>query len=274
MNSHALWRSGIAALILSLACAQPKDLQSPEANGFAAQDAGVSEWALSAPDAVSFNDAGKVTKTWRQDANEAKLLAQISECRTDPGEVPQLTTVVEGKSKDLPLKHTAVKADLNGFIATVEVTQIYRNDFVSPIEATYLFPLPENSAVFSMDMKIGDRIIGAEIKRRDEAQKIYQDAKREGFTAALLEQQRPNVFKQSVANLEPGKEIAVTVRYTQDLTYDAGFLSLSSRWWSAPGSFLRPSWARRRSRQSLAPMRSTRLSSGTACALATTSRSR
>jgi Ca-activated chloride channel homolog len=223
MKFHALWRSGIAAVIISLSCAQSKDLQRPEANGFSEQDTSTADWVSSSIDSVSFRDAGEITKTWRQNANEAKLLEQIRECRTDPGEVPQLTTVIDGKSKGLPLKHTAVKADLNGFIATVEVTQIYRNDFVSPIEATYLFPLPENSAVFSMEMKIGERIIGAEIKRRDEAQKIYQDAKRDGFNAALLEQQRPNVFKQSVANLEPGKEIAVTVRYTQDLTYDAGF---------------------------------------------------
>jgi Ca-activated chloride channel family protein len=222
-KSHALWRSGVAALIVSLGCTGSKDLQNPALGGFSPEDAAIEGWVNSSPEAISFSDAGAVVKTWKQAANEAKLFQEAKKFHTDPGEIPQLTTVFEGKNTDLPLKHTAIKADLEGFIAKVEVTQIYRNDFISPIEATYIFPLPENSAVYSMDMKIGDRIIGAEIKKRAEAKEMYDQAKKDGYTAALLEQQRPNVFKQSVANLEPGKEIAVTVRYSQDLTYDAGF---------------------------------------------------
>lgn len=73
-----------------------------------------------------------------------------------------------------------------------------------------------------MRMEIGDRIIESRIKRRAEARKIYQKARREGYTAALLEQERPNIFTQSVANIEPGKRIDVVIRYVQDLTYDAG----------------------------------------------------
>ncbi|MEE8409783.1 MAG: AgmX/PglI C-terminal domain-containing protein, partial [Myxococcota bacterium] len=73
-----------------------------------------------------------------------------------------------------------------------------------------------------MKMIIGDRVIQAEIMKRDEARRTYETAKREGYTAALLEQERPNVFTQSVANIEPGTDIDVVIRYVQNLTYDAG----------------------------------------------------
>ncbi len=92
----------------------------------------------------------------------------------------------------------------------------------SPIEAVYVFPFPENSAVDDMRMTVGDRVIRAEIRERNEARRVYERAKRRGNTAALLEQERPNVFTQSVANIAPGETIEVTVRYVQTLTYDAG----------------------------------------------------
>lgn len=142
---------------------------------------------------------------------------------TDPGALPRLRKAGDGESaKQLPLEHTHVKAQLTGFIAEVEVRQSYTNPFPEPIEAVYIFPLPENSAVNHMRMEIGDRVIESQIKRRQEARQIYTEARREGYTAALLEQERPNIFTQSVANIEPGKQIDVVVRYVQDLTYDAG----------------------------------------------------
>lgn len=148
---------------------------------------------------------------------------ELAEVRTDPGNLPQLQVSNEkGESVNLPLTHTAVKASLSGYVAEVEVIQTYENPFSSPIEATYIFPLPENSAVFDMQIKIGERLIASEIKKREEARQIYEEAKREGYTAALLEQQRPNVFTQSVANIEPQRPIEVIIRYVQDLSYDAG----------------------------------------------------
>ena len=140
---------------------------------------------------------------------------------TDPGDLPELH-VAGDASRRLPLKHTHVKAQLTGFVAEVEVAQTFENPFTDPIEVVYVFPLPENSAVGAMRMKIGERIVRAKIEERHHARHIYEQAKRAGRTAALLEQERPNVFTQSVANIAPGETIDVVIRYLQDLTYDAG----------------------------------------------------
>jgi Ca-activated chloride channel family protein len=150
---------------------------------------------------------------------------------TDPGDIPRLQLVgqqKEGQPEDsqqpelLPLEQTDVRARLTGFVGEVEVRQTYQNPHTEPIEAIYIFPLPENSAVNYMRMEIGERVIEAEIRRREEARREYEQARRRGFTAALLEQERPNIFTQSVANIAPGESIDVVVRYVQDLTYDAG----------------------------------------------------
>jgi len=140
---------------------------------------------------------------------------------TDPGELPQLE-LASDPSRKLTLEHTHVSAKLNGFVAEVEVTQQYTNPFPEPIEAKYVFPLPENSAVNHLRMVIADRVIEAQVKQREQAKRVYDAAKRAGHTAALLEQERPNVFTQSVANIAPKQKIDVVVRYLQDLTYDAG----------------------------------------------------
>lgn len=139
---------------------------------------------------------------------------------TDPGEVPQLR--VASDKTPLPLEHTDVVASITGFVARVEVKQVYANPSKNPLEAIYVFPLPENSAVDDMRIRIGDREIRAEIKKRDEARQTYETAKEQGHTAALLEQERPNIFTQSVANIAPGSRIEVTISYVQTLTYDAG----------------------------------------------------
>lgn len=126
----------------------------------------------------------------------------------------------EGKPRILPLKHTSVRAEISGFVAKVNVTQIFTNPSKNPIEAVYVFPLPENSAVNKMLLKVGKRVIKGKIKKREEAKQIYEDAKAQGKTAALLDQERPNIFTQSVANIPPGKKILVTLTYIQDMSYD------------------------------------------------------
>jgi Ca-activated chloride channel family protein len=123
---------------------------------------------------------------------------------------------------ELPLKHTSVKADVSGYIARVDVTQTFQNPFKEKIEAVYVFPLPNRAAVDAMTMKIGDRVIIGQIKKREEAKEIYEKAKAAGHVAALLEQERPNIFTQSVANIEPGKEIEVVISYVEELKYDHG----------------------------------------------------
>jgi Ca-activated chloride channel homolog len=120
------------------------------------------------------------------------------------------------------LKHTEVTAKIAGNISRVEVVQKFENPFPESLEAVYVFPLPDEAAVDDMEIKIGDRIIKANIKRRDEALEIYQKAREQGRTAGLLEQERDNIFTQSLANIKPGEKIEVTIRYTESLKFAGG----------------------------------------------------
>src|SRR6185437_7900597 len=90
------------------------------------------------------------------------------------------------------------------------------------IEAVYVFPLPANSAVDDMTMVVGERIVRGKILRREEAQAVYDAAKSGGQVASLLNQERPNIFTQSVANILPGEKIKITISYVEVLKYDEG----------------------------------------------------
>jgi Ca-activated chloride channel family protein len=153
-------------------------------------------------------------------------LAALSPAQVqDLGEGSMQTT---GKTpRILTLKHTEVKAEISGFVAEVQVTQVFGNPADKPIEAVYVFPLPENAAVNDMVLKVADRTIKGQIKKREEARQIYEEAKAQGKTAALLDQERPNIFTQSVANIPPGHEIKVTLKYIQNLAYDHGVYKFS-----------------------------------------------
>ncbi len=120
------------------------------------------------------------------------------------------------------LKHTDVNANISGYMARVTVTQKFHNSHASKVEAVYTFPLPDEAAVDDMTMKIGDRVIKGDIKERGEARKIYNEAASQGYTVALLDQERPNIFTQSVANVEPGADIDVVISYTQILPFENG----------------------------------------------------
>jgi Ca-activated chloride channel family protein len=122
----------------------------------------------------------------------------------------------------LPLLHTSVYGDIEGFTARVTVHQIYINSLDSTIEALYTFPLPENAAVDSIILEIGDKRIKGVIKERKEARAIYEEARSQGKTTSLLEQQRPNIFTQSVANILPKDTIVITISYLQQLSYKNG----------------------------------------------------
>jgi len=128
----------------------------------------------------------------------------------------------QGEQLVFPLKHTEVLAKVAGNLSRVEVIQSFENPFTQPLEAVYIFPLPDEAAVDDMEIKIGDRIIKGNIKKREEAQQIYEKAKQEGRTAGLLEQERDNIFTQSLANIKPGEQIDVTIRYTESLKFEAG----------------------------------------------------
>ncbi len=123
---------------------------------------------------------------------------------------------------DLPLKKTKVTGEVSGFVAQVTVQQFFSNSTSNRIEAIYKFPLPANAAVHESAIRIGDRLVLAEIQERRLARKKYEKAKAKGKRASLLEQERPNIFTQSVANIGPGEEIVVVIRYVQELKYDDG----------------------------------------------------
>ena len=121
-----------------------------------------------------------------------------------------------------PLQHTDVNAEISGFLARVDVTQTYVNPSDQRIEAVYVFPLPDDAAVNSMTMHIGDRVVKGVIKKREEARQIYDQARQTGHVAALLDQERPNIFTQSVANILPGETVTIEITYVNTLKYEAG----------------------------------------------------
>ncbi|HEY8461300.1 MAG TPA: TonB family protein, partial [Blastocatellia bacterium] len=123
---------------------------------------------------------------------------------------------------ECPLKRTDVKADVSGQLARVTVTQEFHNPFQDKIEAVYVFPLPQSAAVDDMTMIVGDRVIKGKIKRREEAQAIYEAAREAGQTASLLDQERPNIFTQSVTNIAPGAGVKITISYVEFLKYEDG----------------------------------------------------
>ena len=122
----------------------------------------------------------------------------------------------------LPLKGTQVDVRIAGVIADVTVTQTYKNEGSRPIEAKYLFPGSTRAAVYAMNVRLGERLITAQIKGKEQAKLEYTQAKKEGKTAALLEQHQPNVFQMAVANILPGDDVKVELRYTELLVPEAG----------------------------------------------------
>jgi|GEM_PF-835648 len=122
----------------------------------------------------------------------------------------------------LPLKSTSADVNISGVIADVEITQVYKNTGKNTLEAIYTFPASTRAAVYSMEMVIGKRKIVATIKEKQKARQEYEEAKENGNRASLLEESRPNVFQMNVANISPGDEIKVSLRYTELLVPEEG----------------------------------------------------
>ena len=125
------------------------------------------------------------------------------------------------------LRHTEVHANVAGYIATVDVQQQFHNPYSGKIEAVYVFPLPQDAAISEFVMTIGDRRIRGIIREKEEAEKIYNEARSRGHVASLLSQQRPNIFTQKVANIEPGKQIDIDIRYFHTLAYEDGWYTFA-----------------------------------------------
>lgn len=126
-------------------------------------------------------------------------------------------TGADSTTDAFPLKSTNVKADISGVIADVEVEQAYTNSGKVPIEAVYVFPASTRAAVHGVEMRIGQRVIVSKIAEKAEAKQTFEKAKSEKKTASLLEQQRPNVFQMSIANIAPGEEVRVRLHYSEKL---------------------------------------------------------
>ncbi|MCH7905299.1 MAG: VWA domain-containing protein [Armatimonadetes bacterium] len=150
------------------------------------------------------------------------LLGTPQHSNVYPGQLRGHPEKPGGPARVLPLLDTSVTADIAGIAARVTVVQTFKNPYNTPIEAVYTFPLRSGAAVDRMRMKIGDRIIEGEIKRAEEARRIYEAARAAGQAAALLDQERPNIFTQSVANIMPGEEVRIEISYVDVLEYKDG----------------------------------------------------
>lgn len=125
-----------------------------------------------------------------------------------------------------PTLDTDVEFHITGMIARVRVTQKFHNPTEAWVEGVYVFPLPETAAVGRMVLRVGERVIEGQIKEREAAKQIYKTAKSEGKKASLVEQERPNIFTTSVANIGPDEIVEVEIEYQQDLRYEHGRFSL------------------------------------------------
>ncbi|MEO8189249.1 MAG: marine proteobacterial sortase target protein [Acidobacteriota bacterium] len=133
-----------------------------------------------------------------------------------------LKTASPGLYLPAPVLDTDVSIRVTGMIARTTVSQRFQNGTGTCVEGIYVFPLPESSAVDAMRLVVGDRIIEGEIREREEARKVYEQAKSEGRKASLVEQERPNVFTTSVASIGPDEEVQVVIEYQEALRFDQG----------------------------------------------------
>jgi len=137
----------------------------------------------------------------------APLLAQPA-----PPRASMLATA-GGVERPMPLLRTDITADVRGDLAEVIVRQRYSNDRAVPVEATWLFPLHHDAAVHAMTMQVGERVVVGRIERVEQARAQWEEARRQGQTAAVLTEHRPNVFSQRLANVLPGQTVEIELRY-------------------------------------------------------------
>jgi len=152
----------------------------------------------------------------------AVLTALAVPCLASAGVDDLYPSMVVSKGEDLVLQHTSVVAEVQVGLAVVSVRQTFGNPYTAPIDATYVFPLPDEAAVRSMEITCGGRTIVGEIMTREQARKTYEEARHAGRKAALLEQQRTNVFTQEVASICPGETVEVDLEYVEQLHLDDG----------------------------------------------------
>lgn len=126
---------------------------------------------------------------------------------------------------EAPLVAAHVEMDIAGPVIRTVVTQRFTNPTDRWVEATYAFPLPEGSAVDTLKIVVGDRFIEGEVREREEARILYEEAAAAGQRAGLVEQERPNLFTTSLANIGPNETIAVQIEYQDKASLDDGVWS-------------------------------------------------
>lgn len=152
--------------------------------------------------------------------------AAVSPLEVRQGEL--LLRDVNENGNFIPAPHLSqdVEIYVSGMVARTVLNQRFINDTDSWQEAIYVFPLPAESAVDTLRMKIGERVIVGEIKEKEEAKKVYERAKSQGKRASLLAQERPNIFTMAVANIAPGEEVEVEIAFGQVVALTNGVFSL------------------------------------------------
>lgn len=153
-----------------------------------------------------------------------------SESHVRPSEVREgsllFKSTVSGQFVPAPRLKTDVRLEVTGMTAYARVSQEFKNPGEEWLEGVYVFPLPEDAAVSRLSMDVGDRVIEGVVKERGEAKKTYTAAKKAGKKTSLLEQERPNIFMMSVANIGPRETIIVELEYQQTVRLDGGVFSL------------------------------------------------
>lgn len=136
-----------------------------------------------------------------------------------------LRSAEPGRYVEAPLVAADVKMDIAGPVIRTRLTQRFTNPTDKWVEGVYAFPLPEDAAVDTLKIVIGDRFIEGDIKERQEARIIYEQAAANGQRAGLVEEERPNLFTTSLANIGPGETVAVQIEYQDKARLDNGVWS-------------------------------------------------
>ncbi len=173
---------------------------------------------------VLFILLGMLAVIFMQDAR-ADITAPITLDQVKQGRL-LVKTDTRDHYQPLPTLDTQANIHVSGMLARNTLTQTFNNPSTEWLEAIYVFPLPEQAAVDHLRMKVGERIIEGQIKPRQQAKKIYQQARDKGQRASLVEQQRPNLFTTKVANIAPGSQVVIEIEYQQPLSLNNNQFSL------------------------------------------------
>jgi Ca-activated chloride channel family protein len=170
-------------------------------------------------------------------ASQAESPAQVSAAQVPSAEIADWLSAARSGSLILrprgglpvlpgPVLDSEIRVSVTGLMARVKVRQRFVNPTDSWVEGIYVFPLPDDAAVDQMRILTDGRVIEGKIQEKEQARKTYEAAKKEGRRAGLVEQERPNVFTTSIANIRPGSEVTIEIEYQQSVRLDNGEFSL------------------------------------------------